>query len=210
MQSRMARQKQYSYYQLVADSSDFFNGCILHKAHCCFYCYYYYYYYYLLLGISSSHRGCYEMLHLLRYIAVFSVETFHHQGRRISQTEIQLAYSSTLKIEATCSSGKSMGFQRATWRYIAEGITLHLYCCFIVIWSYSFNNVFSTAKFPEQKISQITIMRWLLYSNKCKQNWALFSRETVTVFLFSCCFIARRSRKLHQKHHFSIRTNDRV
>jgi hypothetical protein len=35
-----------------------------------------------------------------------------------------LAYSSTPKIEATCSTEMSVDFQRTTWCYIAENITL--------------------------------------------------------------------------------------
>jgi hypothetical protein len=36
-----------------------------------------------------------------------------------------LAYSSTLKMEVTCSSESSVDFQRITWRYIAEHRILH-------------------------------------------------------------------------------------
>jgi hypothetical protein len=39
-----------------------------------------------------------------------------------------LAYSSAMKMEATCSSETSVGFQRATRRYVTEGRTL-LYLC---------------------------------------------------------------------------------
>jgi hypothetical protein len=35
-----------------------------------------------------------------------------------------LSYSSTLKIEATCSSEASVNFQRTTWRYFTEDRTL--------------------------------------------------------------------------------------
>jgi hypothetical protein len=38
------------------------------------------------------------------------------------------AYSSTLKIEATCSSETLVGFQRTTRRYIPEDKTLHPVC----------------------------------------------------------------------------------
>jgi hypothetical protein len=37
----------------------------------------------------------------------------------------RLAYSSTLKMEATCSSETSINFQWTTWRYIPEPQTLH-------------------------------------------------------------------------------------
>jgi hypothetical protein len=39
-----------------------------------------------------------------------------------------LAYSSTLKIEATCSSETSVHFQWTTWHYISEHRTLHNNC----------------------------------------------------------------------------------
>jgi hypothetical protein len=35
-----------------------------------------------------------------------------------------VAYSSTLKMEETCSSERALGFQRTTWRYIPEDKTL--------------------------------------------------------------------------------------
>jgi hypothetical protein len=35
-----------------------------------------------------------------------------------------LAYPSTLKLEATCSSETSVDFQRTRWRYISEDGTL--------------------------------------------------------------------------------------
>jgi hypothetical protein len=40
-----------------------------------------------------------------------------------------LAYSSTVKTEATCSSETSVDFQRTIWRYIVEDRTLHNHCC---------------------------------------------------------------------------------
>jgi hypothetical protein len=39
-----------------------------------------------------------------------------------------LAYSSTLKMEATCSSETSVNFQHITCRYIPEDTTLHNHC----------------------------------------------------------------------------------
>jgi hypothetical protein len=65
----------------------------------------------------------------------------HHQGRRISQTRNQLclppaftlvsclAYTLTLKMEATCSLETSVDFQRTTWCYIPEDSTLHNHRC---------------------------------------------------------------------------------
>jgi hypothetical protein len=41
-----------------------------------------------------------------------------------------LAYSSTLKMEARCSSETSVDFQRTTRRYIPEDGTLHSYFSF--------------------------------------------------------------------------------
>jgi hypothetical protein len=68
---------------------------------------------------------------------------FHLQGLRISRVWIQresrlcfppvfpltacLAYSSTLKMEATRSSKTSVDFQTTTWRYNPEVRTLHAY-----------------------------------------------------------------------------------
>jgi hypothetical protein len=40
-----------------------------------------------------------------------------------------LAYSSTLKTEATCSSETSVDFHRTTQRYIPEHVTLHNHRC---------------------------------------------------------------------------------
>jgi hypothetical protein len=40
-----------------------------------------------------------------------------------------LAYSSTLKMEATCSSETSVDFQQATLHYIPEDRTLHTHLC---------------------------------------------------------------------------------
>jgi hypothetical protein len=37
-----------------------------------------------------------------------------------------LAYSSTLKMEATCSSEMSVDFQQTVWRYIPDDRTLHI------------------------------------------------------------------------------------
>jgi hypothetical protein len=64
----------------------------------------------------------------------------HLQRRRISQTKNLLldtclmlvsciAYSSTLKMEAMCSSETSGYFQRTTHRYIPENRTLHNHSC---------------------------------------------------------------------------------
>jgi hypothetical protein len=42
-----------------------------------------------------------------------------------------LAYSSTLKMEATCSSEMSVDFQRTIWHYIPEYRTLQDFYLFI-------------------------------------------------------------------------------
>jgi hypothetical protein len=62
---------------------------------------------------------------------------FHFQGRRISQARIQCEsrtgscadYSSTLKMEATCSFETSVDFQATTWRYIPEDRNLSIKYC---------------------------------------------------------------------------------
>jgi hypothetical protein len=61
------------------------------------------------------------------------------QGRRINQLWALLAtclilvsclaYSSTLKMEATCSSEKSIWLQRTTWHYIPQDRSLHNHRC---------------------------------------------------------------------------------
>jgi hypothetical protein len=66
------------------------------------------------------------------------------QGRRLRQTRTQheaflftpyfmppscLAYSSTLKMEATYPSETLVGFQRITERYISQDRTLHNHLC---------------------------------------------------------------------------------
>jgi hypothetical protein len=63
----------------------------------------------------------------------------HLQGRRISEARNQreessklvscLAYSSTLKLETTCSPETSVDFQRTTRHFIPEDKTLHNYRC---------------------------------------------------------------------------------
>jgi hypothetical protein len=40
-----------------------------------------------------------------------------------------LAYSSTMKMEATLSSEISVDFQRTTWHYFLADRTLHNHCC---------------------------------------------------------------------------------
>jgi hypothetical protein len=40
-----------------------------------------------------------------------------------------LAYSLTLKMEATCSSGTSVDFQQTTPHYIPEDTIFHSHCC---------------------------------------------------------------------------------
>jgi hypothetical protein len=40
-----------------------------------------------------------------------------------------LVYSSTIKMEASCSSETSVDFQQTTRRYISEDRTLHNHCC---------------------------------------------------------------------------------
>lgn len=40
-----------------------------------------------------------------------------------------LAYSSTMMIEATCSSEISADFQQATWHYIPENRTVQIFNC---------------------------------------------------------------------------------
>jgi hypothetical protein len=93
-----------------------------------------------ILGCGS---GGYEEYCLLEYNAVKSVESqptyrFHLPGLRISRARSKhkntrllsaftliycSAYSSTLKMEAVCSSETSIDFQRTTRRYIPDNST---------------------------------------------------------------------------------------
>jgi hypothetical protein len=118
---------------------------------------------------TSSSCG-YEEPYLLRRNAVESIEInqrfgwtsrLHLQSRRTSQIRNQheagttkissLAYSSTLKMEATCSSETSVDFQRATLRYITEGKTLNLFFSPISRWSLGPN---TASYIPELKRSE--------------------------------------------------------
>jgi hypothetical protein len=84
----------------------------------------------LLIRISFSHSGGYEEFYLLGYNAVQSVEnqTTFRRNILLSSSEFVLcfllvscwAYSSTLKMEATCSSETSIDFERTTHQYIAQ------------------------------------------------------------------------------------------
>jgi hypothetical protein len=102
--------------------------------------------------IWRSHSGGYEQFCLLGYNAVSPLKVnrrfegtyrLHHQGRRICRARNQserwqaevvscLAYSSTLKTEAICSSETSVDFQRTTRRYISEDKTPHEWNFFFV------------------------------------------------------------------------------
>jgi hypothetical protein len=73
----------------------------------------------------GSLSGGYTEVCLLGYNAVSSVETSYLSLLAIWTKLVScLAYSSTLKMEATCSSETSVDFQRTTRRYIPEVRTL--------------------------------------------------------------------------------------
>jgi hypothetical protein len=82
----------------------------------------------------------------------------HLKGRRVSQARNMLtsclAYSSTLKMEATQSSETCVGFHRTTRHYVPEGrILQRIFCCILSI-DYSLTLVMdSTNHTPESKPS---------------------------------------------------------
>jgi hypothetical protein len=87
-----------------------------------------------LCRIWSSHSGCYEEFWDITPCSPLKVKRIcclYLQGR-MNQAELIkwfivvsfLAYYSTLKVEATCSSETSFDFQRTTWHYIPEDTTL--------------------------------------------------------------------------------------
>jgi hypothetical protein len=92
---------------------------------------------FLLMVVMKSHELWDVMLCSLLKVNRRFGGTCHHniQGQRISQAGNQrllsatmvycLAFSSTLKMEATCSSETSVDFQRTTRRYIPEDRTLY-------------------------------------------------------------------------------------
>jgi hypothetical protein len=97
------------------------------------------------------------LLHYSSYIKFFYFEEFCHLGcNAVQPGEIQptfwtnmlppslgsksagrvyfmlvccLAYSSTLNIEAVCSSQSLVGFHQTTWHFTPEDRTLHSHCC---------------------------------------------------------------------------------
>jgi hypothetical protein len=57
---------------------------------------------------SFNKDGCFDMASVQSFPLVFLLVSC-------------LAYSSTMKVGAICSSEMSVDFQRATWHYVAEG-----------------------------------------------------------------------------------------
>jgi hypothetical protein len=90
--------------------------------------------------IWGCHSGGCEEFYLLRYNAMWSVKSQPTFRRNMSPPSFRVclppaftpvscsAYSSILKMEATCSSEKSVDFQRTTQRYIPEDITFQGQC----------------------------------------------------------------------------------
>jgi hypothetical protein len=73
-----------------------------------------------------------EEFYLLGYNAVWSIEgqlTFRKKQATCFMLVSCLAYSSTLKMEVTCSSETLAGFQWTTQHYIPQDRTLHKNCC---------------------------------------------------------------------------------
>jgi hypothetical protein len=83
--------------------------------------------------VTDAHSLMCEEFHLLRYNSVRSVEsqlTFH-RNVSLLVTYVTLvsclAYSSTLKMEATCSTETFVDFQQTTQRYIPKSKSKLLY-----------------------------------------------------------------------------------
>jgi hypothetical protein len=85
----------------------------------------------LFCRVWGSYTGCYEQLQLLGYIPLAISRRFERtsENKRIKKPAkltpyfvltYCLEYSSTVKMEPTCSSEMSVYFQQSTWSYIAE------------------------------------------------------------------------------------------
>jgi hypothetical protein len=97
----------------------------------------------------------------------------HLQGRKIGQARNQrepeskqsftlvscLAYSSTLKMEATCSSETSADFQRTTRRYISEDRTVHNHGC-ENLKSYTFQFPYRSVRVYDFVVYLTTLLVW--------------------------------------------------
>jgi hypothetical protein len=72
-------------------------------------------------GIQQRHTACLKLTNVSEeyFASVFRVEEHELLTARFLLVSC-LAYSSTLKMEATCSFEMSVDFQRITWRYFPE------------------------------------------------------------------------------------------
>jgi hypothetical protein len=98
-----------------------------------------------------------------------------------------LAYSSTLKMEATCSSETSIDFRRTTRRYIPEDGTLQNLTVFVLIKFYVlYQHVRPSQQEPEgyaykdfqEAVSDIAYLLQLILHNSCR-------RQSLPLMLFS-------------------------
>jgi hypothetical protein len=132
----------------------------------------------LMLGrIWGSHGGGYEEYYLLGYNAVYTVESQPTFRRNISPLSSGLclppaftlvswsAYSSTLNLEAICSSETSVNFRRTTRRYIAEDSTLRFWWCLRDQALHCVQHCWSMLSVPGRKhmaTSEAYIIQWFL------------------------------------------------
>jgi hypothetical protein len=73
---------------------------------------------------KNPHEG-HTKFQFLTAVNIFQQSDHHEAGSNV----FRLPYSSTLKMEATCSSETSVDFQRTTQRYNPEDKTLHNHRC---------------------------------------------------------------------------------
>jgi hypothetical protein len=93
-----------------------------------------------------------------------------------------LAYSSTLKMEATCSSGISVGFQWTTWCcYIPEARTLHNHHC-ENLKSYTTTN--SSQKCVQIFLQILRLVFWVSITYICMGGYMWFRRTSCLLSIF--------------------------
>jgi hypothetical protein len=71
--------------------------------------------------------GCHDAIYVV--VKMLNIKFFKTLFGTFFRLVSCFAYSSTLKIEASCPSETAIDFQRTTCRYIPEYITLHNHCC---------------------------------------------------------------------------------
>jgi hypothetical protein len=100
---------------------------------------------------------------------------------------LALAYSSTLKMEATCSSEMSVDFQWATQHYIPEDRTLHDHDCVNLrskmdLWKllpFSIGRVYRIC--DHERICNLKILKDYRFSAPVNKKWVLECRLPVCI-----------------------------